>query len=237
MNDGERKTGRGAVVLHLNTRRKGARPGPHGPADAREILARAGLSEMTLTPAVRRTLGALESAHASRRELRAALSRIGALERLVGEDQPTPLRNRRAFLRELARMTAFAHRYGMLASLVYFDVDKMKQINDRHGHAAGDAVLEEIGRVLVENVRQSDMVGHLGDDEFGVLLMQADTASAVRKGKELAAAIARRAIPWQGQDVAASVTFAAQAVDGKESATELIRRAARAMRSRKTEAL
>jgi hypothetical protein len=129
MKDGERKSRRDAVVLHLNARRKGAKPGEE-PADARAILARAGLSEEALTPAAKRTLGALATSRGSRRELNAALSRIGALERLVGEDQPVPVRSRRAFLRELARMAAFADRYGMPASLVYFDVEDMKRIND-----------------------------------------------------------------------------------------------------------
>ena len=188
MKDGERKTGRGAVVLHLNARRKSAKPG-EAPADARAILARAGLSEAALTPAVKRTLGALAASRGSRRELNAALSRIGALERLVGEDQPVPIRSRRAFLRELARMAAFAERYGMPASLVCFDVEGMKGINDRHGHEAGDAVLDEIGRLLVEHVRMSDMVGRLGGDEFGVLLMRTEAPHAERKAKELAAAV------------------------------------------------
>jgi len=233
MKDGERKTGRGAVVLHLNARRKGAKPG-EAPADARAILARAGLSEAALTPAVKRTLGALAASRGSRRELNAALSRIGALERLVGEDQPVPIRSRRAFLRELARMVAFAERYGMPASLVCFDVEGMKGINDRHGHEAGDAVLDEIGRLLVEHVRMSDMVGRLGGDEFGVLLMRTEAPHAERKAKELAAAVAKQPIAWQGERLSVGVTFGIAAVTGKDSASDMLAAAARALRSRKS---
>jgi len=232
MKDGERKNGRGAVVLYLNARRKRSRAGAD-PADAREILARVGLNETALTPVVRRTLGALASSRASRRELRAALSRVGALEKLIGEDQPVPVRGRGAFLRELTRIAAFADRYAMPASLVYFDVVAMKQINDCYGHAAGDAVLEEIGRTLLENVRMSDMVGRLGGDEFGVLLMQTDVALAERKGKELAAAIAGRVISCQGTSLTASVALGVYPVAGKESAEEVLAAAARAITSLK----
>lgn len=233
MKDGERKDGRGAVVLLLNSRRKGARAGAE-PADARGVLARAGLGEAALTPAVRRTLGALAAGRGSRRELRAALSRIGALEKLVGEDQPAPVRRRRAFLGELTRMVDFACRYGMPASLVYFDVIGMEQINDRHSHAAGDAVLEEIGQALVENVRMSDLVGRLGGDEFGVLLMRTDAALAERKAKELAAAIAQRAISWHGKSLRVRIAFGIHALAGKESAEDVLNSAAHALRSGKT---
>ncbi|MGH7035981.1 MAG: GGDEF domain-containing protein [Stellaceae bacterium] len=233
MKDGERKPERGAVVLHLNARRKGAKPGEE-PADARAILARAGLSEAALTPVAKRTLGALAASRGSRRELNAALSRIGVLERLVGDDQPVPVRSRRAFLRELARMAAFADRYGMPASLVYFDIEDMKGINGRHGHGAGDAVLEEIGRVLVEHVRMSDMVGRLGGDEFGVLLMRTDASLAERKAQELAAAIAKQPIAWQGKSLSVGVAFGIYAVIEKESASGMLGAAARALRSRKS---
>lgn len=233
MKDGERKPGRGAVVLHLNARRKGAKQGEE-PADPRAILARAGLNEAALTPAVKRTLGALATSRGSRRELNAALSRIGALERLVGEDQPVPVRSRRAFLRELARMAAFADRYGMPASLVYFDVEGMKRINGRHGHEAGDAVLEEISRLLVEHVRMSDMVGRLGGDKFGVLLMRTDASLAERKAQELAAAIAKQSIAWQGKSLSVGVAFGIYAVIGKESASDMLGAAARALRGRKS---
>jgi diguanylate cyclase (GGDEF)-like protein len=233
MKDGERKPGRGAVVLRINARRKGAKPGEE-PADARAILARAGLSEAALTPAVKRTLGALATSRGSRRELNAALSRIGALERLVGEDQPVPVRSRRAFLRELARMAAFADRYGMPASLVYFDIEGMKQINDRHGHEAGDAVLEEISRLLVEHVRMSDMVGRLGGDEFGVLLMRTEAPLAERKAQELAAAVEKHPIAWQGRNLNVGIAFGIYAVIGKESASDMLGAAALALRSRKS---
>jgi len=70
-------------------------------------------------------------------------------------------------VRQLTRTIAFSHRYGVPASVVYFDVNNMKLINDEHGHPAGDAALCHIAGVLRENTRSSDIVGRLGGDEFG----------------------------------------------------------------------
>ena len=101
----------------------------------------------------------------------------------------TPLLNRRAFLRELHRVRAFTQRYGSVASLIYFDLDGFKTINDRYGHAAGDAALRAVAERLGANVRESDTVGRMGGDEFAVILVQADAAAAEAKGEALARAV------------------------------------------------
>ena len=76
-------------------------------------------------------------------ELRAEVAllsaRLAEAEGLADRDALTPLLNRRAFMRELSRAQAFAERYDAPASLVYFDIDGLKAVNDRLGHAAGDA--------------------------------------------------------------------------------------------------
>jgi diguanylate cyclase (GGDEF)-like protein len=77
---------------------------------------------------------------------------------------------------------AFSERYDSPSSLVYFDVNGLKPINDSHCHSAGDADLMRIAGVLVKNVRESDVVGRLGGDEFSIILSQADGATAAKKG-------------------------------------------------------
>jgi diguanylate cyclase (GGDEF)-like protein len=69
--------------------------------------------------------------------------------------------------------------------LVYFDVNGLKPINDTHGHRVGDEALMRIAGVLVENVRELDVVGRLGGDEFSVILSQADEAIAAEKSQIL----------------------------------------------------
>ena len=103
-------------------------------------------------------------------ELAAARSRMAALETRAEIDPLTDLVNRRGLERELKRALAYVKRYETSAVLVYIDLDGFKAINDRHGHAAGDAVLKAVAMVLARQVRASDLVARLGGDEFVVLL-------------------------------------------------------------------
>jgi diguanylate cyclase (GGDEF)-like protein len=206
------------------------------PAGFSDALAVLGFNEAELTPKLRRTLLSLvaDAAELSH-QLTEARARVAALEKLVDEDPLMPVCNRRAFVRELTRMMAFAGRYGVSASLVYFDVNNMKQINDAHGHAAGDAVLMRVAQILVESVRATDVVGRLGGDELGVLLVQSNKALADRKATELAALVERRPISWQGRKVPVSVAFGTYAFRGGENANAVLDAADRAMYRRKTE--
>ena len=131
-------------------------------------------------------------------ELEEARARISSLEKLVDEDPLMPVCNRRAFVRELSRMMGLAGRYGLPGSVVYFDVNNLKQINDVHGHAAGDAALMQVARTLVESVRATDVVGRLGGDELGVLLLRTDKLLAEQKAGELAE---RRDQPFVGKAI------------------------------------
>jgi len=124
-----------------------------------------------------------------REEVSQLKARLAEARGLADRDALTPLFNRRAFLRELQRAVAFARRYDAPTSLVFFDLDGFKQVNDRFGHAAGDAALQTVAERLAGNVRESDVVGRLGGDEFGVILIQADQAAAEAKARALAQAI------------------------------------------------
>ncbi len=138
----------------------------------------AGIDEDALSPELRGTLRrVLAENEAMRHELENSRTRITQLERLADEDALTPIANRRAFVRELSRMIAFTRRYGPPSSVVYFDVDGLKQINDTHGHPAGDAALRHIAEILCNNVRSSDVVGRLGQ----VAIEAADKAMYKRK--------------------------------------------------------
>ena len=127
-------------------------------------------------------------------ELRAELARLQArlaeAEGLADRDALTPLFNRRALMRELARARAVTERYGGPASLVYFDLDGLKAINDRFGHSAGDAVLRAVAERLIGHVRASDVAGRMGGDEFAVILTQTNGFQAEAKARALAEAIA-----------------------------------------------
>jgi len=168
-----------------------------------------------------------------REELVKARGRIASLERLADEDSLTPVANRRAFVRQLTRMIAFTHRYGVPASVVYFDVNNMKQINDAHGHPAGDAALRHIANVLRENIRGSDIVGRLGGDEFGVILAQTDEAQAHAKAAALAEAIAERPLCWSEFRIPVTAAYGVYAFQGSDDPQHAIEAADRAMYQQK----
>jgi diguanylate cyclase (GGDEF)-like protein len=157
--------------------------------DSAEFL---GVPEPEMTPAVKQAIQALlTELDDLRSEVGRLKTRLSEAEGLADRDALTPLLNRRAFVRELSRVKTFAQRYGAPASLVYFDLDGFKAINDRYGHAAGDAALQAVAERLAANVRESDVLGRMGGDEFAIVLVQADQAVAEAKAASLARAIER----------------------------------------------
>lgn len=95
-------------------------------------------------------------------------------------DELTDLPNRRAFLNRLEDEVARVQRYGMPLSLAIIDLDSFKLINDRHGHAVGDAVLQCYAGGIFSIFRHHDMVARYGGEEFAVLLPNTDSEGALR---------------------------------------------------------
>ena len=160
------------------------------PAPSADVTTIAGIPGNELTPKVRDAIELLmHEVQRMRQELEQAEKRVAFLEKLADEDSLVPVSNRRAFVRELSRVVAYSERYDSVSSVLYFDIDGFKQINDQYGHAAGDAALQHIAEIFTLNVRESDVVGRLGGDEFGVILAQSDAATAAEKAMILAQAI------------------------------------------------
>lgn len=202
-----------------------------GKADSAAFL---GLTETELTPAVR---GAVQTLLTEIDDLRGEVGRLKArlaeVEGLADRDALTPLLNRRAFLRELSRMKTFAQRYGSPASVVFFDLDGFKRVNDRFGHAAGDAALKAVAERLSANVRESDLVGRLGGDEFGVILVQADRATAELKAAALAHAIEAQPIQFGDWTAPVHVSFGVRQISSETEPEALLAEADAAMFARK----
>ena len=94
-------------------------------------------------------------------------------------DALTELLNHAAFMHELELELARGKRYGAGVTLVYFDFDDFKEINDTFGHQAGDDTLRRVARLLRGELRQSDLAGRMGGDEFAALLVEsAETTGA-----------------------------------------------------------
>lgn len=193
-----------------------------------------GIPDPEFTPKVRSAiLTLLSEVERLRRDIEASRSRISHLEKLADEDPLAPVANRRAFVRELSRSMSYAERYGGPASLLYFDIDNMKRINDAFGHAAGDAAIRFVAVTLISNVRESDTVGRLGGDEFAVNLVNSDEAEAHEKGAQLARAIEEGPFLWEGRPVPIAVTFGAFSFADDADASKVLAEADRAMYAKK----
>lgn len=103
-------------------------------------------------------------------------------------DVLTKALTRRAFMSDLGRAAATFQRSGHPCSLIMFDLDHFKKINDTHGHAAGDAVLRAVAHVVQSELRRCDILGRLGGEEFGVLVM-ADHLTALDIAERLRSVI------------------------------------------------
>jgi diguanylate cyclase (GGDEF)-like protein len=100
----------------------------------------------------------------------ASASQFEQMRFLADHDPLTRLGNRRAFTSRLAEEAHRAARYGQGFALIVFDVNGFKELNDAHGHHAGDEALEAIGELLLATLRRSDSAFRLGGDEFALLL-------------------------------------------------------------------
>lgn len=108
---------------------------------------------------------------------------------LADNDALCPVFNRRAFEREVRREIALSGRFQTPLTLIFIDLDNFKQVNDVYGHAAGDSVLLKVAEVLLSRTRETDIVGRLGGDEFGIVLAHASLEDSRRKAAQLAATL------------------------------------------------
>jgi diguanylate cyclase (GGDEF)-like protein len=110
---------------------------------------------------------------------------------LAFDDPLTRLPNRRLLLDRLQHALAAAHRNHVCAAVIFIDLDHFKQLNDLHGHAAGDRLLIEVARRLQATLRESDTVARLGGDEFVVVCtdLGSDVAHARLEAEALVAKV------------------------------------------------
>ncbi len=147
---------------------------------------------LLLSLIVQLLLDGRESLERERRLVRtaAALREATAqLEKLAATDPLTGIWNRRAFFEAFGVEFRRAQRYGRNLSVLMIDLDNFKQANDLGGHAFGDYVLAATAKVVRENLRESDMVGRYGGEEFALILPETDAEHAGPVAEKLRAAI------------------------------------------------
>jgi len=161
---------------------------------------------------------------------------VRRLEHLSHHDALTGLLNRRAIEYLLDREAQRLHRFGEPFTVLMVDIDHFKRINDRLGHAAGDAVLCAVSQTLQAQAREVDRVARFGGEEFCVLLPHTLHEGALLAAERLRYAISQINIPWADETITVTIsTGLATANDSLEALASLLRRADDALYQAKAE--
>ena len=158
--------------------------------------------------------------------LTAALANIGTFEQAQQQartDALTGLGNYRAFAEHLKKEVVRSRRYGSPLSLMMLDVDGLKQVNDRHGHPAGDRLLNVMGKRIVTAVRETDVAVRCGGDEFAVILPNTALDSARQVAQRVLTTIRSEPIDWRDQGLPASISVGVGQYEGELTNEEFIR--------------
>lgn len=148
------------------------------------------------------------------------------LEQLATTDELTGVANRRHFMARLEDEAARAQRYGRPLSVLLLDADHFKAVNDTWGHEAGDMVLRHITDVMSLSLRENDLIGRLGGEEFGVLLPETAQERALRTAERIRTAVEDAPVAVRDAWVGCTVSVGAAEYRGaNDSLDDLIRRA------------
>ena len=132
---------------------------------------------------------------------------LDSLVDLSSRDPLTGLANRRSFELALAREMDRVARSGESALLLMIDIDHFKRVNDGHGHAAGDAVIQMVGQALMDTVRPMDMVARIGGEEYAVVLPNCPQAFGPQVADRVRQRVARsQVVQASGGDIAVTVS-------------------------------
>ena len=182
--------------------------GVSAPRQIQDTTSIMGIPEAELTPKVKEAIMTLmEEVDRLRKSVEGINQRLAQAEKLADQDPLLPIYNRRAFVREMTRAQAAVERYGDQSSLIYIDLNGFKSVNDTYGHQAGDFVLAEFSARLVKSVRESDVVGRLGGDEFGLILSQTTPDQATILASRLPQELERNPIFWEGNKLEVGLAY------------------------------
>ena len=128
-------------------------------------------------------------------------------ERLARVDELTGLYNRRAFYEYGKVLTNNSQRNNDELAMILMDIDNFKTINDSFGHAAGDAALKQIGPILLQRLRKSDIFARIGGEEFGLLLPKTSLNEAAKLAEELRQVIEHTPVTFDHESFTITASF------------------------------
>lgn len=151
---------------------------------------------------------------------------IAQLEQLAAIDELTGIYNRRYFFAVGDRELKRARRYRRPLSVIMLDIDHFKRVNDTYGHAAGDRVLRAVAECCRKGIREIDILGRYGGEEFGILVQEADVSSAKAIAERLRECVISSPVAVDHRSVAVTVSLGvAQMSDDVDDLAMLISRA------------
>jgi diguanylate cyclase (GGDEF)-like protein len=133
--------------------------------------------------------------------------------RLMAYDGLTQIHNKRSFETALEREVSRAHRYRRPLSLVVFDIDHFKRVNDTYGHLAGDAVLRQLATLVGANIRREDILARVGGEEFALVLPEIAIDAARWVAEKLRAIVEATPCRFEAQQIPISASFGVAEVD------------------------
>lgn len=151
------------------------------------------------------------------------------IEEMASTDKLTGLLNRHAFAILAVKLLAEHRREPRPVAVLLADIDRFKEINDRHGHLAGDAVLEAVAQVLQRRLRASDLAVRWGGEEFLLLLKGCELDEARRIAEDLRQAVAASPVAVGKLAIPVTISIGVSQFDGRESMDRLIGRADEAL--------
>ena len=151
---------------------------------------------------------------------KAAMNKLEMVSRVDGLTQ---LYNRSHWQSRLNEEFSRAARYESPLTLIMFDLDHFKSINDTYGHLGGDAVLTTVARIVRESVRENDIPGRYGGEEFGVILVNTDEEGATVVAERIRSTIEATPIPYEEGEISATASLGVSVYEpGIDDAEELI---------------
>ena len=146
--------------------------------------------------------------------------------RMTIVDGLTQIHNKRALFEALEKELMRARRYERDLSLMMFDIDFFKRINDQYGHLAGDHVLRELARIVQERIRREEVFARYGGEEFVILLPETPLPGAAALAESLRARVANHAFVFQGERIPVTVSIGTALLgENDKVASDLIQRA------------
>ncbi|MBI2592703.1 MAG: GGDEF domain-containing protein [Candidatus Colwellbacteria bacterium] len=174
------------------------------------------------------------------KEVQGLKKELSRLKGLVYKDPLTGVYNRRGFLEEAGKMfkTAYetAHHKIMRKkffvrdfSVIFADIDNFKKLNDKYGHNAGDAALKALAEVFVKHLRDNDIVGRFGGEEFVVALVGASGNDAELVAENLREKVERMSVAFRGKKIYLTASFGVAGMKKESTLDNLVKRADKAM--------